>query len=395
MRNLLTLLLVLITTITFSQTYKKGDKIEILWENHWYPGLVEEVKGDKYVISYDGYGADWNETVGIDRMKSSTSTDQTPTVKSSYSFLGVETIHDLDQSPDGKYILATSAYSKLYILNASDLTLVSEIKVSKNVPFTGTWSQDGDYIATGDYNGKTIIYKRKEGTEFTEIDSLTGYSSISKMRFSPVNNNLLISAAPKDDYTKTIIDVWDLKTKKIKYNVLKSTNAEKSIGEITWSNDGSKIAVAISNKKHGIEVYDSTGKLSFRIEHKKDVVAVSFSPDGGNLASGGTDCALTLWNLTTKKAIWTKPWSTDSDGYVYAVAFAPNGSSIAVAGRHYGKPIKIYDSATGSIKNELGETNPLGNALVFSPDSKSVTVGNTTYGDIAKVGMVKKYVIPE
>lgn len=404
-KYLFILLTFLICQSTFSQSFKKGDAVQVLWKNNWYPGKIEEVKGDKFLISYDGYDASWNETVEIDRLKvgtasattntTNTTNTTTTTTQTKWSFAGVETIHDLDQSPDGKYILATSAYSKLYILNASDLTLVTEIKVSKNVPFTGTWSQDGEYIATGDYNGKTIIYKRKEGTEFVEVDSLSGYSSIFKMRFSPVNNDLMVSGSPKADYTDTQIDVWNIKTGKIKYNLLTSTNAEKSISDIEWSNDGSKIAVAISNKKKGIEIYDSTGKLSYRIEHTHDVTTAAFSPDGGILATGGIDGKITLWNLTTKKQIWSKTWRDGSVQYLSDLAFAPNGLTIAACGQGSGAPVKLYNLASGTVKQELGTTNPVGNQVFYSADSKNIFVAYTTYGDAFKVSMVQKFLLPE
>lgn len=46
-----------------------GDKIEILWKGKYYPGKVLEVKDGKWFISYDGYGKEWNEWIGADRIK--------------------------------------------------------------------------------------------------------------------------------------------------------------------------------------------------------------------------------------------------------------------------------------------------------------------------------------
>lgn len=49
--------------------FKKDDKVTILWKEKWYPGKIIEVNGDKYKISYDGFGAEWDEEVGLDRLK--------------------------------------------------------------------------------------------------------------------------------------------------------------------------------------------------------------------------------------------------------------------------------------------------------------------------------------
>lgn len=50
-------------------SFKKDDKVSILWKEKWYPGKILELKGDKYLVSYDGFGAEWNEEVGLERLK--------------------------------------------------------------------------------------------------------------------------------------------------------------------------------------------------------------------------------------------------------------------------------------------------------------------------------------
>ena len=51
--------------------FKTGDSIQIEWSNSWYPGKVEAVQDKGYLISYDGYSADWNEVVGEERVRPS------------------------------------------------------------------------------------------------------------------------------------------------------------------------------------------------------------------------------------------------------------------------------------------------------------------------------------
>ena len=231
--------------------------------------------------------------------------------------------------------------------------------------------------------------------QFNVYDTLEGYSSVWKVRFSPITNDLIVSGAPKADYTKTQIDVWDIEKKKIKYNVLKSTNAEKSISDIEWSFEGDKIAVGISNKKKGIEVYDSIGKFSYRIENKFDVTTVAFAKGGSLLVSGDLGGKIILWNLADKKQVWSKEWREGTVENVNDVAFSPHSLTIAVCGRGTGAPIKIYNRDNGSLKAAFGTDNPVGNSILFSADSKNVFGAYTTYGDISKVPVVVKYAIPE
>lgn len=48
---------------------KVGDKAEVLWKGKWYPAKVMKVKGDECYIHYNGYGNNWDEWVGPDRIK--------------------------------------------------------------------------------------------------------------------------------------------------------------------------------------------------------------------------------------------------------------------------------------------------------------------------------------
>ncbi len=58
----------------FSQLYRKGEAVQIIWKGNWYPGKIEEVKCDEYLISYDGYDSTSHETVRANRLKAGVST---------------------------------------------------------------------------------------------------------------------------------------------------------------------------------------------------------------------------------------------------------------------------------------------------------------------------------
>jgi Agenet domain len=46
-----------------------GTKVEIQRNNKWLPGAVVQVTGDKWLVSYDGWGSEWNETVAAERIR--------------------------------------------------------------------------------------------------------------------------------------------------------------------------------------------------------------------------------------------------------------------------------------------------------------------------------------
>lgn len=46
-----------------------GDKAQVLWKGTWYPASVLKAKGSQCFIHYDGYGSNWDEWVGPNRIK--------------------------------------------------------------------------------------------------------------------------------------------------------------------------------------------------------------------------------------------------------------------------------------------------------------------------------------
>jgi hypothetical protein len=50
-------------------TWKAGDKLQVEWQNQWYPATILEVGNGKYKVHYDGWGAEWDEWVTLSRMK--------------------------------------------------------------------------------------------------------------------------------------------------------------------------------------------------------------------------------------------------------------------------------------------------------------------------------------
>lgn len=146
-----------------AQTYSSGESVQILWKGQWYPGKILKADGEKFLISYDGYGKEWNETVAKDRLKKITSGETVNniavTTNGDANFRSVETIWDLTESSDSKFIYAASAYGNVKILNASDLTQAQEIKTGSDPAEAVSVSKDGMYLAAG-ANDSLLIYKK-------------------------------------------------------------------------------------------------------------------------------------------------------------------------------------------------------------------------------------------
>ncbi len=52
-----------------TQSYRVGDKVEVLWEDKWYPAQIFDRQAGSYCITYIGYDRSWDECVEGDRIR--------------------------------------------------------------------------------------------------------------------------------------------------------------------------------------------------------------------------------------------------------------------------------------------------------------------------------------
>jgi tricorn protease-like protein len=108
--------------------------------------------------------------------------------------------------------------------------------------------------------------------------------------------------------------------------------------------------------------------------------ALAFSPDGKMLAVGGDDGAVRLWEVATGES---KGIFADHLGDVLAVAFSPNGQTLATAagkyeikqniatGRTEGE-IRLWDVRGGKATQSWKLASSYASSLAFSPDGTAL-----------------------
>lgn len=111
------------------------------------------------------------------------------------------------------------------------------------------------------------------------------------------------------------------------------------------------------------EIFTLTGHVGY-------VRAVAYSPDGQTLASAGDDGVIRFWDAITGEERRQLKGHT---GVVSAIAFGPDGKTLASAGGD--GTVRIWASATGQGLGILwSETNSL-STIAFSPDGKLIAAG--------------------
>ena len=141
------------------------------------------------------------------------------------------------------------------------------------------------------------------------------------------------------------------------------------INDITCSQDGALLAVA---DKIGIWIYDfqTSEELVLLTDHTGRINSISFSPDGGTLASGSHDNTVRLWDMDT----WTEIGRLEGHtAAVKSVSFSPDGGTLASRGDD--NTLRIWDVDTQTQIHTLEEHTGSIESVSFSPDGQTLASG--------------------
>lgn len=203
-------------------------------------------------------------------------------------------------------------------------------------------SPDGKQLLTGDDKGVAILWEVPEGRE---LKRLTSQGWLKAVALSPDSRQAL-TCASSTRYANfpNSLHLWDVASGKVALN-LGETLAGKRKGSqamgaaaACYSPDGKTIGLAqgageIEGGVGKVFLVDAaSGKVLQEISaHQGGVVALAFSPDGRTIASSGRDTLVKLWNVTDGKAagVLGKSRGGQFRDWIHAFAFSADGDWIA------------------------------------------------------------------
>jgi len=283
-------------------------------------------------------------------------------------------------SPDGNTVATGNGNTIIQLWDARTGNELRQLKGHRS-PINGlSFAADGKKLASiGSWERTIRLWNVADGTECSPFARHQG--EVNAIAYAPDGQ---ILATASHDQT---VGLWKTATGEKAGQLLGHTG---KVNTVAYSPDGRLLASGSEDKT--VRVWEAaTGKELQRFHAPRHPIrSVAFSPDGRSLASGEghdegsgptgarmPDCAATLWDVTTGKALRQLEAKA---GRVDSVAFSPDGRILASAGPD-GAMVHLWDPTMGKQLGKL-ESEPEGatpptmaegiTRIAFSPDGRTL-----------------------
>lgn len=284
-----------------------------------------------------------------------------------------EVIHDFSRpgekfygivfSDDGDRLAAWTNRGELTILKPADGAILHRMTFPGTVS-CGGWSADGEHIALGGSEGRTVLWSTRTGEKLRELAIPNNVSTVRTLIFSPQGDMIATGQINRG------INLWAVETGQ-RLGVL--WGHEEAVSGLHFSADGLMIHSASWDRTMrlwAMGVQATSGVVPILRGHEDRILAVAFSPDGSTLASGSSDDTIRFWDPEENRSLGVLQSSL---GAVSALAFSPDGCMFASGGAD--GVVRLWESGSAELLAKLtGHTEPV-LAVAFSSDGRRLASG--------------------
>ncbi len=263
--------------------------------------------------------------------------------------------------PDGKTVASISDSPDRCVRVWSAAT--GEELLRLPVPFSNAWQ--------GNWHGKQVVYSPDGG--------------------------LLAASVTIEFKDSADLRLWDARTGQV------VADLKNGAGRFAFSPDGK---VLVSGRGYTVRVWDLVNRKQIREFQvpKRLLEALALSPDGrtvawaarpGDLAAIKAGC-VGVHEVATGNIVWTSQEPDTLKNALNAIAFSPDGSTVAVASRE--EAVHLLDAKTGRQLGRIGGPTP---CLAYSPDGSLLATSSLYPGrmvislwDTAKRKEARRFACP-
>jgi WD40 repeat protein/serine/threonine protein kinase len=262
-------------------------------------------------------------------------------------------------SRNGKRVISGGKDGTLEVWEAASGQRVAKLDGHKGGVGSVAFSSDGERIVSGGADRMVRVWDAGTGRAMYGIAGHGGL--VLSIAFSP-DRRLIVSGSA--DKTARI---WDAATGRPLHTL---TGHECGVQSIAISPDGETIASASCMT---VRLWDAaSGKLvaTLAAEWRSETAALSFSPDGAQIAAASEAGEIKVWNALTYGGGILRRTGNDVD----RIAIGPSGARLAL---HSAKTqsLDVWDARQRTSAWALHGNDAQVTTLAFSPDSSHIATG--------------------